>query len=442
MKREIPFTFHISRFTKSGICRVYKKNKLKDLIYIQENKPCDEQTIKGLFRSIVEPILDGNVESLILFRLEDKSKNDFAGILKRLEYSNAKVCDFSASKINDKFENVLKENIWDKTEFVYVLAERFGAVLLFDYEEHEIPGFAQIYLMQNSKNLMQSFELINSNSKIDLSEYQEKWHPDRRDNELLNSSIRKIVEILNETNQEFLISELEKENITESGDLASRLNFLMTKSSYVAHEMRNLLSICNLYSTIIEKQSDKVRFLDENAEKSIMNAHECIRKSLTMCGNLILDLKSFNKLDLKEHDLKELITAGVELAQIYSTGKDIKIVSAEIESAQVWVDENKFLSVLINLIKNAVESIEQKGEIVVRTQRDKNSIRLTISNNGKPIPKEIQAKIFEEGFTTKASGSGLGLVICKKTLEEQDIKLELKKSDADSTEFEIIFSRI
>jgi len=420
---------------------VLKKNELKNLIYIQENKPCNEQTVKGLFRSIVEPVLEKNTEALILCRLESKSKKDFDSILRRLEYSNSKVYDFSEKPISEKFENVLKEKIWNKTEFICVLAERFGAVLIFDYEEVEMKDFAQIYLMHNSKTLSDSFDLINANSKIDLSEYFEKWHPDRRDNEILNSSIRKIVENLNETNQEVLISQLEKENPVDADDLASRLEFLSAKSSHIAHEMRNLLSICSLYSTIIEKQVDKVIFTDLNVEKSITNARDCIRKSMKMTGNLLLDFKSLNSVDLKEYDLHELLNSGVELAKIYAKGKDIKFLNKNGQKVKVLADENKFLSVLINLIKNAVESIEEKGEIVIKTQVSDENAKIIISNNGKPIPEEIQQKIFQEGFTTKSTGSGLGLVICKKTLEEQFAQLELKKSDEESTEFEIILLR-
>ena len=151
-----------------------QKNKLKDLIYIQENKPCNEQTVNGLFRSIVEPILEQNLEGIVLCRMEEKSKETFRGILKRLEYSNSKVYDFSDKPISENFEYVLKENIWGKTEFVYVLAPRFGAVLIFDYEENEMNGFAQIYLLHNSKNLSDAFEVINANSKIDLIEYQKE----------------------------------------------------------------------------------------------------------------------------------------------------------------------------------------------------------------------------------------------------------------------------
>ena len=101
-----------------------KKNELKNLIYIQENEQCNEQTIKGLFRSIVEPILESSVESLVLLRLEDKSKKDFDSITKRLAFSSAKVYDYSDKAISEKFENVLKEKKWEKTEFLYVLSER------------------------------------------------------------------------------------------------------------------------------------------------------------------------------------------------------------------------------------------------------------------------------------------------------------------------------
>lgn len=415
---------------------MYKKNKLKDLIYIQENKPCNEQTINGLFRSIVEPILEQLSPSLILCRLEDKSKREFDGIIKRLKYSNAKVYDFSDKPL-ENFENVLKEKIWDKTEFVYVLADRFGAVLIFDYSESELKEFAQVYILHNSKNLSDSFDIINENSTIDLNEYQEKYKPDRRDNDVLNSSIRKIIENLNETNQEVLISQIEKETAQDVTDAASRLEFLLTKSSYIAHEMRNLLSICNLYSTIIEKQEHKIKFEDKETEKSVTNARDCIRKSLKMAGNLLLDFKSLNSIDLKVYDFNEMVNTGIELAQVYSSNKDINFVKEIGQTTEILVDETKFLTVLINLIKNAVENIEEKGEITVKTEVFEENAKITISNTGKPIPAEAQERIFEKGFTTKASGSGLGLAICRKTLEEEFAQLKLIKSDEASTIFEV-----
>lgn len=416
---------------------MYNKNQLKNLTYIQENKPCNEQTIKGLFRAIVEPILEANVEAVVLCRLEEKSIEDFNGILKRLEYSTARVYDYSRNSVSDKFEYVLKENLWDKTEFVYVLAERYGAVLIFDYDEAEMEGFAQIYTMYNSKNLLDSLNVINSNSHVSLMGYYDKFHPDRRDNDLLNSSMRKIIESLDETNQEVLISQRESENVVDNADAAVRLEFLLTKSSYIAHEMRNLLSICNLYSNIIDKQSEKIIIKDTEAFESIINAKSCIRKSMAMIGNLLLDFKSLKSSDLKEYDLKSLIETALALAKVYANGKDIDFECIIPQTITILADEDKLLAVLINLIKNAVESIETKGKVVIKTDIKAENVKITVSNNGKPIDKKIQEKIGEEGFSTKATGMGLGLAICKENLAAQFGLLELKKSDETSTEFEV-----
>lgn len=414
------------------------KNRLKDLIYIQDNKPCNEQTIKGLFRSIVEPVLEVESKSFVLIRLENKSKNNFDSIIKRLEYANADVYDFSDEAMSARFKHVLGQKVWDKTEFIYVLAERFGAVLIFDYEESDIEGFASVYTLFNSKDLSVAFDIINANSQIDLGEYSEKSQPDRRDNILLNNSIRKIIETLNETNQEMIISEMTKDVSTEEADAATRLEFLTAKSSYIAHEMRNLLSICNLYSTIIDKQRERYICTDENADKSLINARDCIRKSMQMMGNLLLDFKSLNTIDLKEYDLANLVNSALSLAQIYAKGKDIKFeVKGLNDGVRVIADEYKFLSVLINIIKNAVESIDTEGKICIKTKTGKENVKVVVSNNGHPISKETQEKIFEKGFSTKSTGSGIGLVICKKTLEEQFAQLKLLKSDKASTEFEI-----
>lgn len=417
---------------------MYQKNGLKNLIYIQENKPYNEQTVKGLFRSILEPVIDKNVKSLVLCRLEEKSKKSFNSLLKRLEYSSAKVYDYSDKPVSKSFENILKDKIWENTEFLYVMAERFGAVLIFDYSESEVEGFAQIYILHNSKNLETAFEIINSNSVIDLNKSQEIFRPDRRENSVLNDSIKKLVENLNETNQEILISQMEKAVTIDNTDAVERLAFISDKSSYVSHEIRNQLSICNLYANIIQKQMKKMNFETNEVEKSVKNAVGFIQKSIQIAGNMLLDLKSLKNPELKEYDLKKITESSLELARVYAFGKEVKFENRITQDAKILIDENKFSSVLINIIKNAVESIEEKGEIDIDAQVTEENVKITISNNGKPISEEFQKMIFEEGFTTKATGSGLGLVICKKMLEEQFAQLRLKKSDEISTEFEII----
>lgn len=417
-----------------------QKNRLKDLIYIQDNKPCNEQTIKGLFRAIVEPILDSSVQSIVMCRLEDKSKNDFNSILKRLEYSNAQVYDFSDVSISEKFTHVLKEKIWGKTEFIYVLAQRYGAVFIFDYDQSEINGFAEVYVLYNSKNLSDAFNLINANSTKDLQDYQEKWHPDRRDNDLLNSSVRKMLENLNETNQEVLISEIEKDQIRNNSEDMLKMNLILKNSSSVAHEIRNQLSICDLYSNILQKHFEKIH-AEENTLNSIKNAINCIQKSVKLANNSLLDLKSFKETKIQSIELNSVIQSVIELGKIYVQGKDIDIKNNLDENIFVRADENKLYAVLINLIKNAIEGIEKKGKISIKALNDENRVKITVSNDGPAIEKGLQNKIFDSGVTTKKTGSGLGLCICKKFIEEQKGLLRLLKSDSSSTDFEIILMK-
>src|SRR5574344_2959254 len=95
-----------------------QKNKLKDLIYIQENKTCNKQTIQGLVRTMLEPVLDTPAAGVVLYRLNNRE--GLEGLGRRLDYANVDVYDFS------KNSQYLKCDIWENTEFVYVLTERFG----------------------------------------------------------------------------------------------------------------------------------------------------------------------------------------------------------------------------------------------------------------------------------------------------------------------------
>lgn len=202
----------------------------------------------------------------------------------------------------------------------------------------------------------------------------------------------------------------------------------------VAHEIRNHVSICEMYSEIIRKNLERDGYKNDSVE----NAIECIRKSLKIIGNSLLDLKSINNLSQQNCDFKFLTEEGVRLAQAYITGKNITINCFVKNTATIYVDDNKFLACIVNIIKNGIEAINIKGEINIIGEVKNNFAHLRISNNGKMISKEKQKEIFEEGFTTKPTGSGLGLHICKSNLQAQNAQLKLNKSTKSITEFEII----
>ncbi len=202
----------------------------------------------------------------------------------------------------------------------------------------------------------------------------------------------------------------------------------------VSHEIRNHLSICDMYSQIIRKNLEKSNI--EN--QAIENALNCIQKSIQIIGSNVLDLKSLNSSSARIYDFKTIVSKGIELSKAYlNEDKNINFDSFIKNTDNIYIDENRFLACLVNIIKNGIEAIDITGNIEVYAEiKDQKGI-IKISNNGKPIPKEKQEDIFTQGYTTKKNGCGLGLAICKRYLEEQNATLKLTKSSKKQTQFEI-----
>lgn len=398
-----------------------KNNKLKDLIYIQENKTLQKQTIVGMVRTMLEPVLDTPAAGVVLYRLNDEK--GLESLVKRLEFANVDVYDFG------KGSELLKQECWENTEFVYVLTERFGASFIWDYDVVDPNGDrAGYYILYNSRDLCVSFDCIKENSTKNLQHYQDTYKPDRRDNVLMNLSLRKVVDMLNDINQDVMISSIEQDEIVKNDDATRQLDFINKKSSYVAHELKNQLSIIDLYTELLEKN------IGENTQL------KTIKKALRMANNSLMDLKSIKNADIKPCELNELVSEACELASVYAQSGDKKIeVKVENELlVEVEADRDKFIGVLVNLIKNAAEAIDEKGEIRVKTSMsDELHASVVVENTGKPISIDRREQIFNEGFTTKEKGSGIGLFFSKKTIEEQNGHLRMLKSDADSTQFEV-----
>ena len=398
-----------------------RNNKLKDLIYIQENKTLQKQTITGMVRTMLEPVLDTPAAGVVLYRLNDKK--GLESLVKRLEFANVDVYDFS------KGSKLLKQECWENTEFVYVLTERFGASFIWDYDvvapNSDRAGY---YILYNSRDLCVSFDYIKENSTKNLQHYQDTYKPDRRDNVLMNLSLRKVVDMLNDINQDVMISSMEQDEIVKSDEAVKQLEFINKKSSYVSHELKNQLSIIDLYTDILIKN------MGENAQL------KTIKKALRMANNSLIELKAIKNANIKECELNELVSEACELASVYANenGKEITLSVENELLVEVFADTDKFIGVLVNLIKNAAEAIEEKGEIRVKTtMTDDRHASVIVENTGRSISIDRREQIFNEGFTTKEKGSGIGLFYAKKSMEEQDGHLRMLKSDAESTQFEV-----
>ena len=136
-----------------------------------------------------------------------------------------------------------------------------------------------------------------------------------------------------------------------------------------------------------------------------------------------------------------MINTASDLSKAYLENRNIKLVLDNNIEEEIFVDEILFISTIVNLVKNACEAFDEFEEknnwIKISTKIENDNVVIQVSNNAKAISEP--EKIFEEGVTTKSTGSGLGLYICKQNTEEQCGQLNLVKSDNESTVFELRF---
>ena len=102
----------------------------------------------------------------------------------------------------------------------------------------------------------------------------------------------------------------------------------------------------------------------------------------------------------------------------------------------VMLDSSLFEQVLVNIIKNAVESIETDGEIIIRTL---SPAIIEVTDNGKGISKETEAKLFSPFFSTKPNGQGIGLIFIREVLMHHGCTFSLRTYADGLTKFRIVF---
>jgi len=156
------------------------------------------------------------------------------------------------------------------------------------------------------------------------------------------------------------------------------------------------------------------------SHKEIDQKCEDIENNIEFMSETIDDFRTFYK--PKENtevvDLQELIEQSLLFMEAAINKKDIKIVK-DIKDVRYRLYANEFLQVMLNLIKNAIDAIEQKGVIKITLKKEKNKkIIIRVEDNGKGIKDNDIAKLFDPYFTTKKESMGLGLYMTKMIVEK------------------------
>ncbi|GHV58914.1 sensor histidine kinase [Bacteroidia bacterium] len=141
-------------------------------------------------------------------------------------------------------------------------------------------------------------------------------------------------------------------------------------------------------------------------------------------------------------NLRALVEKVVKLHEVMLWEKQITLALHIPESFTVLADENLIAQVLINLVKNAIEAVESHNneQIIISSHAlDNDKMSLEIANTGRPIPAGVLPHIFIPFFTTKPSGSGVGLSVSRYIMRLHGGKLQHSASKEGMTVFQLIF---
>lgn len=181
------------------------------------------------------------------------------------------------------------------------------------------------------------------------------------------------------------------------------------------------------------------RLLDLNLLEKTKNRLNETVVGLERIRELIVNLKNFSRLDeaeMKKINLKESLESALLIA--YNIIKHKAEVETHYEeNLAVECHPAQINQVFLNIITNAVQSIETFGKITIKTWTENGTAKISIADTGVGIPEANLKKIFEPFFTTKpvGQGIGLGLSIVYKIIERHEGRIEVKSKVGEGTEF-------
>ena len=227
-------------------------------------------------------------------------------------------------------------------------------------------------------------------------------------------------------------------NLEKRAINSERLAFIGTLAGGLAHEIKNPLSTLNIYLQLLQEELESMT--GENSKRVYMKT-QVLQKEVQRLEQILNDFLRFargQKLELKDHDMNEILDEVADFVTPEIKQKKILILkSYDADLPQCHLDSNLIKQAILNIIINAEQAMENGGELMIRTSKDKKYIQIDITDTGPGIPKDIIDKIFQVYFSTKKTGTGLGLPTAKRIIEDHRGTISVQSEEGKGTNFSI-----
>ena len=215
---------------------------------------------------------------------------------------------------------------------------------------------------------------------------------------------------------------------------------MTTMAAGVAHEIKNPLAAMQIHTQLMRKAFQRYGSLDEEkADKYLAVIEEETEHLNKIAVDFLYAVKPLD-VELRLGSLNEEIDEVVSFLLPEAEEKKIS-VETKLDSfiPRIEFDARLVKQALLNLVQNAFAAMDDGGNLLIYSKNEGDFISLRIKETGCGIPEEKLSKIFEPYFTTKASGTGLGLTLVYKIMKEHNGDIHVKSEVGKGTEFILEF---
>ena len=192
---------------------------------------------------------------------------------------------------------------------------------------------------------------------------------------------------------------------------AERLSSIGSLASRLAHDLRNPLSVIKNSMEILNIRLNP--YMDEKVDHQLAMVGRAVSRMSHQIED-VLDFVNVSDLRLESSSLISVIESAVLSTDI---PKSVKVNMPK-NSATAICDPYRLEVVLSNILKNSSQAVNGKGDITIRIIDKDSDVLIEVEDSGPGIPENILPKIFEPLFTTKQTGTGLGLPSCKSIIDK------------------------
>jgi PAS domain S-box-containing protein len=225
-------------------------------------------------------------------------------------------------------------------------------------------------------------------------------------------------------------------DITESRRTAEktieseRLNALTLLAAGVAHEIGNPLNSLHIHLQLMQR---KVRKLDPTDRDELQESIDIARSEISRLDSIVTQfLKAIrpSKPQLHPENVNAIVEEAVRFFAPEIEDRDI-VVEQELHSGlpALELDRDQIKQAFYNVIKNSFEAMKRRGILRIRTDMDDQHVLVSFTDTGGGMSPETLSRVFEPYYTTKTTGSGLGLLIVRRIVREHGGELAIESSE-------------